>query len=238
MIQWSNEVIDFFFPPICLGCDKFGEMFCQDCRAKITETEELICPSCLRENATGEVHSKCEGNLDGLTSCWNYTGLVKKIIKSIKYRFYYAVVPELISLYCGYLQLLEQKSVKEYLASKPLVIPVPLHQKRLNYRGFNQAELIGRNLAQNLKLPFSTKILNRHRYTQPQAGLKRKERLINLTGAFSVSVEVSSLPDLPLENRNILLIDDVWTTGSTMQNCAGVLKELGAEKVWGLTLAR
>lgn len=119
--------------------------------------------------------------------------------------------------------------------SKKLILaPVPLHWYRKNWRGFNQTELLGEKIARKLKMKFSPDLLIRTRQTRPQTKLKEKERKVNVCGAFSVNKNSK----FKIRNSKILLFDDVWTTGATMQECAEVLKRAGAKKVFGLTLAR
>ena len=132
----------------------------------------------------------------------------------------------------------KNETFAKFLESKPIIIPVPLHPKRQKLRGFNQSELIAKEVSKRFGLPFSKRIVIRKKLTKPQAELKKKERLQNMTNAFSPSPEVLRISKKPLKGRSVLLIDDVWTTGSTMQACAKVLKSLGAEKIWAFTLAR
>jgi len=196
----------------------------------------FICPACLMACTDGKLHSKCKGNVDGLISCWNYEKVTQKLIKEIKYRFYYASIDQLVELFLKQRQ--QSKALDQFLESKPICIPVPLHYKRLRYRGFNQAELIAKKLAKVWQLPISTKILIRTKFTKPQAELTKEERVENTKDMFSVNSKLLKLGKKPLTDKNILLVDDVWTTGSTCQACAKVLKNLGAGKVWVVTLAR
>jgi ComF family protein len=114
----------------------------------------------------------------------------------------------------------------------PLVVPVPLHEKKLRQRGFNQSELIASAMvkASAWKLELAPKLLERKRETDSQTGLTRQQRVANLRGAFRARNQIAG--------RNILLIDDVFTTGTTASECARVLRRAGAEKVWVATVAR
>ena len=112
-----------------------------------------------------------------------------------------------------------------------MVIPVPLYWWRANDRGFNQSSLIGQSLSKKLGLDYCDG-LKRIRYTKSQVKLKGKQRRANISGAFEIT------ENCELKTKNCLLIDDVWTTGSTMRECCYVLKRAGAKKVWALTLAR
>lgn len=114
----------------------------------------------------------------------------------------------------------------------PLVIPVPLHESKIRQRGFNQSELIARAMVDKcgVSLELAPKLLVRKRETDSQTGLTRQQRVANLRGAFSVTNEIAG--------RDILIVDDVFTTGTTASECARVLRRGGAKKVWVATVAR
>jgi ComF family protein len=117
--------------------------------------------------------------------------------------------------------------------SRPLLVPVPLHRSRRRSRGFNQAELIARAALKYLPshFEFAPAVLIRRRETISQVGLSREERMENMRDAFRVS-------DPSVQGRNVIVVDDVMTTGTTLSECARVLKQAGAEKVWAATVAR
>ncbi len=117
-----------------------------------------------------------------------------------------------------------------------LVTCVPLHKSRLKKRGFNQSSLIAERVAEYLRIPFDENVLKRIRNTKIQSGLVRKERVKNTKGAFEVRILESEVKS-QMKGKKVLLIDDVWTTGSTMRECIKVMKRNGAKKVWGLVLA-
>lgn len=110
------------------------------------------------------------------------------------------------------------------------IVPVPLHPKRQKWRGFNQSAVIGQILSKKIGLDYQ-EALKRTRYTKPQVELSGKDRRQNIRNAFSLTKSYILSP-------NVLLLDDVWTTGSTLKECAYVLKRGGAKKVWAITLAR
>ncbi len=133
---------------------------------------------------------------------------------------------------------LGDKAFSKFVNQKNVVlIPVPLHWQRKNWRGFNQAELLGKMIANKLGISYIPNLLLRIKNTKTQTLLKKEERLLNIKGAFSINKKFSTNSLLSC-NPNILLFDDVWTTGSTMKESAKVLKKQGFLKVWGLTLAR
>lgn len=226
-------LLDFLFPRRCLGCGRWGEYFCQECRQAIKLIENQVCPVCERPAIEGRTHPRCQTrySLDGLTSIFTYQGLIKEAIGKLKYKFITDLAEELIELTVEYLQ--NHKSYIINLKSSVL-IPVPLHSRRQRWRGFNQAELLGRMLGQKFNWQVRTDLLARHKYTKPQIKLKGKERRRNIRGAFKINPNSKFL----IRNSKFILFDDVWTTGSTLRECGQVLKRAGAKEIWGLTLAR
>ncbi|NMB56857.1 ComF family protein [Candidatus Beckwithbacteria bacterium] len=231
-----NLLLDLLFPPVCLSCNYFGETICQKCLDKFQTWDHLICPDCLQQSEWGTKHPNCDDFVDGLVFVWHYNETAQKIIKQIKYQGYFAVCPDLVKLFCQNLEDKKYQCFKDFLQTQPILLPVPLHSKRQNWRGFNQSEILGKYFAKNFKLEYSFKILQRIRNTKPQADLKKKERQENIKDAFDLNPKVLRLGEKPLAKKNFLLIDDVFTTGATMQNCAKILKKYGAEKMWALSL--
>lgn len=276
-------LLNLLFPKKCLSCGKFGKFICPDCVGKLAINEQLICSACQKNSIDGGTHKKCEGRyvLDGLFSFWQYCDLAKKLIKNLKYRLVQKEVEEIINLgirrlakdtsevtRSGSSEVERFKSLTflKFLQTKPIIVSVPLHRFRENWRGFNQAALLGREFSRRLGLKFSDKILIRTKETRPQVELKGDEREKNVKGIFSLSsfivrAERSGVENLKLntsrrilqnagfarrvmlyerlfKSKSFLLIDDVWTTGSTLRECAKVLKKAGVSKVWALTLAR
>ena len=113
-----------------------------------------------------------------------------------------------------------------------VIVPVPLHPKRLRWRGFNQCVLLGRELSRVFDLPLDPFTLQRKLETPPQTQLSEEERRRNVRGAFLVK------PENAFENRSVLLLDDVYTSGATINECSRCLKRAGATDVYVLTLAR
>ena len=127
----------------------------------------------------------------------------------------------------------EMMVLKKFLnTERPLVVPIPLYWHKENIRGFNQASLFGEKLSLKFNLLFSDKILVRKKNVPSQTKLTQKEREENVKGIFSIS------PNIHNSLFNILLVDDVWTTGATLKEATRVLKEGGVKRVWGLTIAR
>ena len=154
--------------------------------------------------------------MEGLLAIYKYEGLMQKIIKAIKYRF----CRELIDVVMDGTEIMPIEA--------DLVVPISLHWHRENWRGFNQAEILARNLAKSLKIEFGEALI-RQKGTKPVAEMEAEKRKEVVKGIFEVVGEV--------KGKRILLVDDVFTTGSTMREAAKELKKAGAMTVQGFVLA-
>ena len=208
------NILDFLFPRCCLGCGKKGRYFCDDCLQRVEPASPQIYP--------------VRYPLDGLISLFAYQGLIRQAIIKLKYHFVADLADEIVNLAFR----LNEKSFSDFNLDDYLLVSVPLHWRRRNWRGFNQSEVLGRKLAQKLKIKFAPDLLIRKRLTQPQVKLKQKERRQNVRAAFDINYKIYK------NYKHYIVFDDVWTTGATMKECARVLKKAGAKKVLGLTLAR
>jgi len=193
----------------------------------------MICLACNRGSIDGLTHPGCQGKyaIDGAFSAIAYKGIVRKLIYNFKYKPYLADLKKsLVELF--YESIIQQEIFQKIYASSPILVPIPLHRKRLNKRGYNHAKLLAEGLSRKLNLRFID-VLRRSKDTKSQFGLKLKDRRDNIKNAFSI------LPNVPITQLpNILLVDDILTTGSTLLEAARILKKNGASRVWGLTLAR
>jgi ComF family protein len=216
-------IVDFFFPLNCLGCDVEKTLLCESCLNTIPLSPIQRCPGCSIPSQNGVCCPRCALNwsLDGLyvMSVYSKESLLQTAIQFMKYK-------NGQSLCTRFGEWLSGSDLK---FSKFMISPVPLHTSREKTRGYNQSFLIAHSLSRYTNAPLQ-KLLTRARSTPPQAQLSRKNRLTNLANAFEVTTMPSSSP--------ILLIDDVCSTGATLNECARVLKENGASNVWGLVLAR
>lgn len=222
--------LDVIFPKRCVGCGRIGRYFCSRCISALPliAVNEAICPMCGGFAMGGRTHPRCRTRygLDGLTSFFRYTGVIRRAIKSMKYRLVSDLAHDLVSI------VPEQMFRFWELSSGAIIVPVPLHVTRERDRGFNQAEVIGRELGMVLHIPMQTDMLRRTKQTAPQVALSnREERLINMKGIFAVTAGYKRA-------MNILLVDDVFTTGATLRSAAATLKRAGTHTVWGVTLAR
>lgn len=231
-----NFILDILFPKKCVGCAKFGSYFCQDCIGNIMQAD-LVCPRCEDLAVGGQTHPICRRRfgLDGLWSLGVYQNPLRAAIQTLKYKGVKElanILADVVIEYWAKYQPFVLDKIKNDKGIGWIVVPVPLYWFRENSRGFNQSSLIAKSLAEKLGLEFLD-VLRRTRYTKSQTKLKGSQRRENIKDAFEISSNYQ-LPTTPY----ILLIDDVWTTGSTIRECCWVLKRGGAKKVWVLTLAR
>lgn len=231
-----NLILDLLFPKKCVGCNKSGAYFCRECIANIRQGE-LLCPNCDLPGVFGETHPLCKTRfgLDGLWSLGLYQGSLKRAIQKLKYKPSFIqdlalILTDIIVSYWKAHQPFIFDQIKKDRGKNWAVVPVPLHWFRQNDRGFNQSGLIGQILSKSMGLDYLN-TLKRTRYTKPQVKLKSNNRKKNIRGAFALS------NNYKLKTINYLLVDDVWTTGSTLKECCKILKQNGASKVWAITLA-
>jgi ComF family protein len=218
-------ILDLLFPASCLGCGKSECYLCNECARKLPRLEKQKCIGCQEPSPFGRTHPDCgKLKVDGIISALNYSHpLVKKLIEVFKYQF--VDLSEVLNLIL--LEALDNQELRTFLKSF-VIVPVPLHPRRLKWRGFNQSELLARQLEKILGIPCDTSAVKRSRFTIPQVKLNREKRKQNIIGAFE-AVNVSG--------KNILIVDDVVTTGSTLNEIAKTLKRKKAHQVWALTLA-
>ncbi|MBA3065982.1 ComF family protein [bacterium] len=204
--------VNFIFPPRCAGCGALLPL----------SSRELICPECLAE-ASGSDMPAVEYSHCRLISSALYEGSAKNLIKEMKFRNTRSCAKILA-------RVMTDSFIKHSSGFSPeIIIPVPLHKSRKNERGYNQSALIAKSIARLLKIPFSASKLQRTRNTPSQRGLHPAERIKNVKGAFIVSGKVP---------QAVLLIDDVATTGATINECAATLKSAGAKRVVALTFSK
>lgn len=220
-------LLDLIFPKRCVSCGKWGSYFCFDCIKRI-EIAWPICPVCKRLSDKGNVHPRCKTkySLDGLIAGFYYKDPVKIAIIRIKYKWTYDIENTL----CEYLF----KVFKKYdIDRNAILVPVPLHPSRKKWRGFNQSELIAKYFSKKLNQPYID-FLVRVRKTKTQVGLSRARRKVNIRGALDIakSVDVDKIA-----GKSFILVDDVYTSGATISECAKVLKRVGAKSVWGMVIA-
>lgn len=229
---------DLLFPPFCLNCQKEGTYLCPDCFSLIDIANNQFCPFCQPQKIVLDARTcffcRKNKNLAGLFSAASYRNfIIKKAISQFKYEpFLKEMAKPLASLIIQHFQLIDYRPPFFRDKTGFILVPVPLHKKRRRWRGFNQAEEISRQISLFFKIPLISDVLLKIKETRPQMELSGKEREENIQEVF-----VCENRDL-IKEKKILLVDDVFTTGSTMEECARVLKKSGAKEVWGVAVAR
>lgn len=201
--------VDLLFPPRCLTCNALAPPFCEACAAAIRPLSPAQLPL-----PPGILAARCVGQ---------YEGPLRDAVLRLKFSQKTALAASLGDL------LAEALRAELPAWSPDLLTPVPIHWRRRWNRGFNQSELLGQQVRRRLKIPV-VEVLRRIRYTPPQVGLTRALRASNLRNAFAVT-----RPDR-IAGQRVVLVDDVWTTGATLAECAAVLTAAGAVTVYALTV--
>ncbi|MBN2240016.1 MAG: ComF family protein [Dehalococcoidales bacterium] len=219
--------LNILFPQRCIACGKEGSFICSTCSYNIPLVTPPVCPLCGRPHSSGLLCPSCitwNSEIDGIRSPFRFDGVIRQSVYQLKYRNLRAIAPFLAQYMYDCLQ--------RNAIPGDVLVPVPLHKQRYRERGYNQSNLLAKETGKLSGLPVVTDVLVKHRNTAPQARTSSvSERQKNISNAFSCTEE-------SLSGRNVILIDDVATSGATLDACAAVLKEAGVSSVWGLTLAR
>lgn len=228
--------LDLIFPIRCIGCGRFSDYVCRGCLRTISTKKNFECIGCKRNTPFGQTCFLCAktNSTDQLLIVADYKNpLVEKILKFLKYKFISDLKRPLSFLIKRYLKWLTLDKKFNVFEANPLLVPVPLHPRRLNWRGFNQSELLAKDLADMFQMEMASDVIERTGNAIPQADIKEKEeRLKNLSGIFRIKNRSR------IVGREILLIDDICTTGATLNECARILKANGAIKIVALVVAR
>lgn len=223
-------LLDLLFPKFCIVCKRFGNYICDDCRKDIEFLERYICPICNEQSYPLLVHSQCKEKspIDGVISFMRYNKTAKKIVKAIKYQLIYDIYTELSTI------IFRQELFNEFSVNYKncYLQPIPLHPKRLKIRGFNQAEELSKLFSNKFQYPVID-LLTRVKDTKPQAQIHyKKQRQENIKDAFIVKEKNL------VKGKTIILVDDVYTSGSTCLEAAKTLRNAGTVKVFVWSLAR
>ncbi len=204
-----TPVLDLIFPPVCVGCGRVGTLLCDRCIASFVAPEETGPPPY---------------PLTALHALGQFNGALQKAVHALKYDCLTDLASPLGSLMA--------QAVLAAGWPRSQIIPVPLHDARYHQRGFNQSALLGQAIARQTGWGQWDEVLARVRMTQSQVGLNYQERQANVRGAFAVSNPSR------LQGQDIILVDDVFTTGATLLECAKTLLDAGAGSIRALVVGR
>lgn len=223
--EYANKIFDFFLPRICPSCNN-----------KLNSSEEIVCDYCFsRLKLTPESLIKTE--YENKFAIKNFIkdfhpifvfesgNEIQHLIHSLKYNKQFR-----IGIYLGEI-IANQINQKFIDWNIELIIPIPLHQLKKAERGYNQSEFIAKGLSERTKIPYSRKVIHRKKFTETQTHLSALERQQNVKDAFKV------VNKKLIEGKNILLVDDVITTGATISECAKVLLREGAKNIFATSVA-
>ena len=210
-----NNILNFLFPNVCGICDKLNK--------------DNLCPKCnfkLKHITKYKIIQHNNKYFDEHLYVFKYEGIIRE--KIIQYKFY-----EKSYMYKTFAKIIIKNEKKYgFLENYGIIIPVPIHYKRKSERGYNQSSLISKELAIELNIKYIENVLYKIKNNTRQSLLNQKERLNNVKNAYKI--ENYKL----IKNKNIILFDDIYTTGSTANECAKLLKQNGANNILVLTLAK
>jgi ComF family protein len=219
--------LDFFFPKWCVGCGARGEFICLECSRRLARISGPVCPQCGRPQTNDKLCPACvswAAAIDGIRAPFRFEGTIRQAVYDLKYHNIRSLAKPLATLMHDYADAQNLRA--------DALIPVPLHAKRLKDRGYNQSALLAREIGKLSSLPVMTDCLVRAKHTSPQAKTATvSERLKNVNEAFRCDYSA-------VKGLKLLLIDDVATSGATLNAAAAALKAGGAAEVWGLALAK
>lgn len=220
-VKFFNKIISIIYPPKCIFCQKILNYstllyICSDCYSGLPFAQmEVLATS----------HKNEENFCDGAVSVFQYTGVVKESL--IRFKFYNEP-----SYYKTYAKLIADRFAKMAdINQYDMVMSVPLHKYKEFSRGYNQAYLISKELGRELKLPENSRLIKRCRNTEAQSLLDKQKRSQNVKGAFTITYPEK------VAGKSIILVDDILTTGSTLEECSRELKKAGAVKVFAVVVA-
>ncbi len=224
--NWFNSLLDLLYPKLCITCDR---------QLKVVENQ--ICTNCLMELPYTDTHkvglmaleNKFIGRVE-ITKIFSFVRFskksgVQKLLHALKYKDNEKIGFD-VGVYYG--KLIE-KEINEY--NLDFFIPVPIHPKKLKIRGYNQAEVFAKGLTKSLEIETKSNILQKTKETVSQTKENKQERFENIKGSFQIKDEKA------VKGKNVGVVDDVLTTGATLEEIAQILKKAGVSKVFIITIA-
>lgn len=237
MKSYADSFLELIYPEknTCFICETYDESIgdkyiCPDCEKRIKKLVPPLCSKCSKPidyNSSADLCRECvatERHFEMAKSPYTYEGLIKKAIYSYKY----GNKPYFYKFFGN--SLVSYMKANDYTGFD-FIVPVPLHTSKMRKRGYNQSELLARHIAGKLSIPYAD-VLKRTKKTQKQSGQSREERRKNLKNAFAVKGPTKKI------HSSVLLVDDIYTTGATAEECSKALVKYGVSKVFVLTIAR
>ena len=226
-----HSLSNLFFPPQCFCCNQridSSEILCEKCSNELIGLKENSCVFCNKNTVNSFICEECkqEYPFDEVVSVYTFNLPLQRMIRHFKYNEF-----KKIGTFLG-CKLADRISKYPFHSQIDYILPVPLHKTKKRFRGFNQSEIIAKALSVKLNIPILKNVLKRKKFTQTQTKLKKHEREKNVANAFQIKKFGT------IENKSLLLVDDVLTTGSTMKSIALLLKENLAKHIYVCTLAR
>lgn len=223
-VFWTG--LDWLYPPTCAGCGISSSRWCAACQAKVEQVPQPVCSLCGSGGQEGALCLACRQkrpSYDGLRSYALYVEPIRQAVHHLKYDRDITLGEILSRPLWGILHKVNWQI--------DMIVPVPLSRQRARQRGYNQSTFLAIPLSLSSSIPLRPAALSRVRDTDAQVGLPARQRRINVNDAFKADSRL-------VGGKSVLLVDDVTTTGATMEACTNALKIAGAKAVYGLTLAR
>ncbi len=216
-----GDILNLLFPPVCGICGKRNtNWLCQTCEEKIKRLEKFYYIYSNKNPQNAHIY------FDKILYVFEYQSLIRKVILRYKFQdqsYLYHLFSKII---------LSHKKCCEILSFYDIIIPVPMYQKKKKQRGYNQTELVATEVAKTLKIPIYLDCITKIKHTKTQSTLSKKERKQNIKNAFSVNTMYN------LNHKRLILFDDIYTTGATVNEIARILKENGVQEVLVFVIAK
>ncbi|MDX1663805.1 MAG: ComF family protein [Candidatus Promineifilaceae bacterium] len=233
-VPWRQQLrhvvasaLNFVFPPVCVSCREIGAVLCASCQEAVIPIEPPLCARCGQPLLAPAVTcAGCQSRaqpLRQIRAAAYFSGVLADALHEFKYEGSFALAEPFAAFMMA--------RWPAWPAPPDVLVPVPLHAARKRERGYNQSELLAHHLSRQLGLPCTPQLIRRVRFTRPQVGLTRSERVENVRDAFRADRR-------GVRNSVVLLVDDVYTTGATLGAAAEALLGAGATSVLGYCLAR
>jgi len=229
--KFYSNFLDIIYPPLCFNCkEKLTEnsILCEKCKNLLLLVDDEQCFVCEKKLAVDGICSDCKKKFlfDGFVTAFRFNEIIQTLIHNFKYNEYKKIGDYLSSF------LVKKILEHNFVPFIDYIIPVPLHKVKKRARGFNQSLIIAQSIHNILQIPLADSVIRRKRFTKTQTNLTRTERQRNVAQAFEIN------KDEFVTDKNLLLIDDVFTTGSTLASMTNELKSGGAKNIYCATLAR